>query len=323
VVTAAGCGTAPATPRASVASVATTSAPPTKTSAPAQPGPSASAAAPGLHITTLSAKLPTGTSRAVAFDKNGSILLAGGLTASGTVATISLIHVPDGSVQLDGRLASAVHDAGGALLGGTPTIFGGGNLAPEKGVQQLGAGGGIVGELPRARADLVVVDVGDTAVVVGGGTPARLDPAVLATTDGARFRALAMLPHGVRYPAVAVVGGVIVVVGGTDGVHDRTEIETIDPATGIVSIVGNLRHGLSHATAFVLDGKLLIVGGRSAGVAQDTILAVDPTNGSVGIAGHLPKGVSDAAGAVVDGVAYLIGGENGDFLASVIAIELR
>ncbi|HYK95439.1 MAG TPA: hypothetical protein VE011_06195, partial [Candidatus Dormibacteraeota bacterium] len=252
-----------------------------------------------------------------------AILLAGGLTASGTVDRIYLIRVPSGPVQLDGHLASAVHDAGGALLGSTPTIFGGGNLAPENGVQQLGAGGGIVGALPRARADLVVVDVGNTAVVVGGGTPARLDPVVLATTNGAQFRALATLPYGVRYPAVAVVGGVIVVVGGTDGVHDRTEIETIDPATGTVRVVGHLEHGLAHATAFVLDGELLIVGGRAGGVAQDTILAVDPASGSVAIAGRLPEGISDAAGAVVGGVAYLIGGEGRDFLASIIAIERR
>jgi hypothetical protein len=276
---------------------------------------------PSLVISTLSVQLPDAVSRSVAFEDSGSILLAGGLTTKGTIGTIYRIDIPAGLVAVEGQLAKPVHDAGGALVGGVPMVFGGGNTAPESGVQGLGAGGGLVGELPRARADLAVVAVDGTAFLVGGGTPSRLDTAVLSTRDGTHFRTLATLPNGVRYPAVAVVAGLIVVVGGTDGVHDRSEIETIDPATGAVRAVGKMPMGLAHATAFVLDGRLLIAGGRAGGAAQDKIWDVDPTSGTVTLAGRLPRGVSDAAGVVVGGRAYLIGGEGTDFLASIVAIS--
>jgi hypothetical protein len=283
-------------------------------------GPSSSVA-PSLRISTLGIKLPKATSRGVAFADGESVLLAGGLTAAGTTAAIYRISVADGVVALEGQLTKAVHDAGGTSVGGTPMVFGGGNLAPERGVQQLGVKHGVVGELPVPRADLVVVSVDGAAIVVGGGTPARLDSAVLSTTDGRHFQTVATLPDGVRYPAVAVVDGAIYVVGGTDGAHDRTEIETIDPATGSVRVIGHLAHGLAHATAFVLAGRLLICGGRAGGVAQDTIWEVDPARGSARLAGHLPQGVSDAAGVVVGGVAYLIGGEGRDFLTSIVTIS--
>jgi N-acetylneuraminic acid mutarotase len=281
-----------------------------------------SSSAPSLQVSTLAITLRQATSRGVAFADGESILLAGGLTATGTTGAIYRISVSDGLVALEGQLARAVHDAGGTSVEGTPMVFGGGNLEPERGVQQLGARHDVVGELPLPRADLVVVSIDDAAIVVGGGTPARLDRAVLSTTDGRHFQALATLPVGVRYPAVAVVNGAIYVVGGTDGVHDRTEIETIDPATGSVRVIGHLDHGLAHATAFVLAGRLLICGGRAGGVAQDTIWEVDPARGSIRLEGHLPQGVSDAAGVVVGGVAYLIGGEGRDFLTSIVTISL-
>jgi len=322
-VIAASCGTVQATPP-----LAPPASPETTPAASGTPSPIATAAplastAPRLVISTASVQLPKAVSRAVAFADDGSILLAGGLTASGTIGTIYRVDVLAGSVSIEGHLAEPVHDAGGALVGGVPMVFGGGNAAPERGVQRVGADGGIVGELPRSRADLVVVAIDGTAFVVGGGTPSRLDTAVLATPDGHHFRALGALPSGVRYPAVAVVAGSIVVVGGTDGVHDRSEIETIDPATGAVREIGKMPMGLSHATAFVLDGHLLVAGGRAAGAAQDKVWDIDPTSGTVHIAAQLPHGVSDAAGVVVGDRAYLIGGEGTDFLASVLAISFE
>jgi hypothetical protein len=274
-------------------------------------------------ISTLALHLPEAVSRAVAFANGESILLAGGLTTSGTTGAILQISLSGGQVKIDGHLAKAVHDAGGALVGGSPMIFGGGNLVPGTDVQRLGAGeGGVVGQLPRPRADLVVVDVEGTAIVVGGGTPARLDPAVLSTTDGSHFQTIARLLDGVRYPAVAAIGGLIIVVGGTDGVHDRTEIQAIDPATGTVRIVGQLPHGLSHAAAIVIAGRLLIAGGRTGGVAQDSIWEVDPASGIVSFAGRLPRAVSDAAAVVVGSTGYLIGGETGVFLTSIFSISM-
>jgi len=225
-----------------------------------------------LKATSLDLPLPEAVSRAVAFVDGGSVLLAGGLTPSGTVATVLRIDPGAGTVTSVGRLATAVHDAGGALVGGAEVVFGGGNVAPERVVQELQGGhGAIIGQLPRARADLVAIDVKSETLVIGGGTPSRLDPVVLVTIDGKRFQTAATLPYGVRYPAVALIDDEVVVVGGTTGKRDRTEIQAIDLADGSVRVIGRLPSGLSHAAAFVIDGRLLVAGGRTGGVAQDAI----------------------------------------------------
>lgn len=325
-VVAAACGPAPTqAPSATNVESPTADAtptPPTETTSPVDTPVSTGSAAQPLKVSTLTLHLPTAVSRAVAFSDGNVLLLAGGLTPSGTTATVLRIDVAGASITIDGSLAKAVHDTGGAVLAGSPIVFGGGNVVPETVVQRYEGGHGtVLGQLPRARADLVAVDVAGTAFVIGGGTPSRLDRAVLATTDGAHFGTVATLLEGVRYPAVATMGGSIIVVGGTDGVHDLADIQAIDPSTSAVRIIGELPHGLSHAAAIVVSGRLLIAGGRARGVAQDTIWEVDPASGAVRAVGHLPKAVSDMAAVVVGDVGYLIGGERSSIVMSIFSVS--
>lgn len=306
-----------------VATAATTTPIPTDVPSPVgTPGQTGSATLT-VQVSSLALHLPVAVSRAVAFADGDALLVAGGLTPSGTTATVLRIDLPGGRVTTDGHLANAVHDAGGALVGGVPMVFGGGNVVPEATVQRFSAGhGAIVGQLPHARADLVAVVIDGTTLVVGGGTPSRLDRAVLATTDGIHFRTVATLIDGARYPAAAAVDGMIIVAGGTDGAHDLTDIQVVDPATGTVRILGELPHGLSHAMALVIAGRLLIAGGRSGGVAQDAIWEVDPVSGAVSLAGRLPQAVSDAAVVAIGDVGYLIGGERAAIVTSIVSISL-
>ena len=180
-----------------------------------------------------------------------------------------------------------------------------------------------IGRLPAVRADLAAVAVGGEAIVVGGGTPTRYDQRVLATTDGHRFRTVASLLVGVRYPAVAALGGIVYVVGGSTTAGDSRDIQAVDPRTGAVRIVGHLPHGLSHAAALVVGGNILIAGGRVAGRAQDGIWQYDPVTATVGQVGRLAYPVSDMTAVVVDGVGYLIGGEDRGPLASIITVGVR
>jgi hypothetical protein len=266
-------------------------------------------------------RLPAAISRAVAFPDGTSILLAGGLTPGGTTAAIVDITIDTGAVTELGTLVAPVHDAGGALVAGTPAIFGGGDLVAGSTVQRIGAGAAsLLGNLPKARADLSVVNLAEVTYVVGGGTPTRPDPTVLATGDGATFSVITRLPVPVRYAAVAAVDGWIVVVGGSDGTRDRTEIQAIDPASGTATIIGHMPDAISHAAAVVVDGRLIVAGGRIRGRATDRIWEIDPKSGVAVEIGRLPRSVSDAAAVVVDGVGYLVGGEDTGLLRSVISI---
>jgi hypothetical protein len=252
--------------------------------------------------------------------------LCGGLTSAGTTTgSILSIDPRSGLVSGIGTLATPVHDAAGAVLGGSGLILGGGSVYAGAVVQRIGATGGatVVGHLPAVRADLAAVSVDREIVVVGGGTPASPDDRVLAATDGRHFRTVATLLIGVRYPAVAVAGGLVYVIGGSTLSADTDVIQAVDPLTGVVRIVGHLAHRLSHASAFVVGGTLLIAGGRVAGRAQDGVWQLDIASGIVSSAGWLPYPVSDAATAVIAGTGYLIGGEGRGSLASIITIAAR
>jgi len=258
--------------------------------------------------------------------------VCGGLNGAGTTTdVIWRIDPAIGRATTLGHLAAAVHDAGGAALGSTGLVLGGGRSGPGTVVQSVGAAGtsALTGRLPVARADLVAVSVGGQVLVVGGGTPARYDLSVLATADGRHFRKVASLQQGVRYPAVAALDGRIYVVGGSTPSGDTRDIQVVDPASGSVIVAGRLPFGLSHASAFVVGGELLVAGGRRAGLAQSAVWRLQiGANGLVSAIpiGRLPYPVSDAAAVVLNRTGYLLGGEGarvGVPLDTVISLAWR
>ena len=128
-----------------------------------------------------------------------------------------------------------VHDAAAAVLGGHLLVFGGGASTVEDVVQSVDLGSGhasIVGHLPTPLADLQAVSDGHTVYLVGGYDGRSPQSNVYATTNGRSFRKVAALPAGVRYPAVAMVGGRIVVAGGETGSGAVDGVWTVNPATG-------------------------------------------------------------------------------------------
>ncbi len=288
------------------------------------PTASPASANPRLQVSVAAWSLPAALSRSAAFASGRSVVLAGGLGTAGTVGTIERIAVGDGRSTIIGRLPDPVHDAGGAVLGLGDLVIGGGRTTQDGTVQRVSTDGHatVIGTLPARRADLVAVAVGDRVIVVGGGAAGRADPAVLATTDGVRFRMIASLPLAVRYPAVAELAGRVWLVGGTTSAGDTRVIQVVDPRTGAAWIAGRLPRALSHATAVVLGGRLFVAGGRHAGAPMSTILEIDPTSGRARIAGRLPRASSDAAGVVLAGVGYLLGGESSGPLATVVELRL-
>jgi len=290
-----------------------------------------STAVPSPHVARIriarsGIELPSARSRAVALAFGSSILLCGGLASDGTTSGLIVrIDLQSARASMIGALAAPVHDAGAAVLGGSGFIFGGGAAVPSSVAQRVGATGAssIVGELPASRADLASVAVDGELIVVGGGTPARDDARVLATTDGHIFRPVALLDVGVPYPAVAVAGGLVYVIGGRTDAGDSDAIQALDPRGGASRIVGHLPHGLSHASAFVVGDALIVAGGRAAGVAQNAVWRIDLAHGTATAVGRLPYRVSDMASAVVDGVAYLIGGEGSGPIASIVTVTMQ
>ncbi len=287
------------------------------------PTPVAPIGDPGIVATKVDVRLPQALSRAAAVANGSVVLIAGGLTAGGTVSTILAFDPAAGTVSKIGDLPYAVHDAGAASAGGVQFVFGGGNTAPTDWVQTVAADGtsSNVGTLPKPRADLTAVSVGAQMFVVGGGDPPSIDPKVLSTFDGTRFTTIAKLTQPVRYAAVAAMNGKLYVIGGEIGVGSTSAVQVVDLATGAVTLGSPLPAPLSDASAIVLGGELLVAGGRTDRGGSAAILRIDPVDGTVSTVGQLPYKESDAAAVVLGTTAYLVGGESQAPLDTIIALQ--
>ena len=275
-----------------------------------------------LQVMPAPYQLPAAVSREVVLPGANGLLIAGGLTPSGTsVSTVTRLDPVTGATRVVGRLA-ATHDAAGFAIAGRAFVAGGGTAASVPTIQAFSLGtafspGGqaaVVGQLTRPRSDSSGVSAGPVGYVVGGYDGATLDPQVLATTDGVRFRVVARLPVPVRYAGAAAVGGLIWVFGGqttADGSTATDVIQRVDPATGAASVAGHLPQPVQGAAVISLGGRIYIAGGVTAGQASRTVFRFDPATSRVTAAGELPVPVGYAAAAVTGGVGYLIGGENG------------
>jgi hypothetical protein len=300
-------------------------------------GPAAKKHGPAVSRTLIAAvesgveswSLPTPLSRPVVLPAAtpGKLVVAGGLLASGASASaVDALDPISGSLSSMGTLAASVHDAAGAVVDRRGFVFGGGSVSPSDEVQSFASLSGetsssIVGHLPFARADSAAVTVGTTTYLIGGFDGTSADPAVLATTDGVHFRAVARLADPVRYAAVAAAKGSIYVFGGDAasgsgaGQPTRT-VQLVDPSSGHVTVVGELPIPLAGAAAADLGGTIYVAGGESTKVGNlsglhesRAVYAWDARHHRALFAGRLFVAVSHAGVGVLGDRAWLVGGE--------------
>jgi hypothetical protein len=299
-------------------------------------------AGPGRHGLVLQVspapyQLPAAVSRATVLPAGSGLLILGGLTPrSVSTDAVTRLDPATGATRPAGTLASATHDAAGAVLGGRPYLFGGGSAASVATVQAVSTGGvaAVTGRLPTVRSDVSGVTVGPTAYLVGGYDGTTYDAAVLATSDGRHFRTAARLPIPVRYPAVAADGSQIWVFGGQTPSGPTSAVQRINVRAGTASVAGHLPQPVQGASAVTLDGRIYVAGGQltaSAGAdtaapgssgdrpaVSRTVLGFDPGTGHATAVAQLPVPVAYAGAAVAGGgtggtggTAYLVGGSNG------------
>jgi Kelch motif len=281
-------------------------------SSPAASTPVTATPSPAITATMLPVRLPLALSRLVAVAVGDRVIIAGGLNPQQTTtAQLSWFDPGAGSITPTGKLPVAVHDAGGALLGGAAFVVGGGSAASSDAVQEVRADGSavIVGHLPQVRSDDAVAVAGSVLYVVGGYDSTRELPGVLATTDGVTFRQVGQLSETVRYGSAYASASAVWVFGGEHQGTTIPDIQRVDTATGLSTVVAHFPHPLAHAAVAVIRNRVLILGGTDGHNRQHTIYAFDPLTNEVSVVGSLPESVSDMAVAVVADTAYIIGGD--------------
>jgi outer membrane protein assembly factor BamB len=221
----------------------------------------------------------------------------------------------------------AFHDAAGAVIGGRLFVFGGGAASSSDAVQAFDLRthrGRIASRLPRALSDLTATRIGSRIFLIGGYDGVSARPSVYVTTDGISFRLLASLPVGLRYPAVGVVNGRLIVAGGQTQTGLSAQVYSVDPATGTTTSLGRLPQPVGQAAAVVEGDTLFVVGGRTAsGSATRDVTAIDVATGTIRASAALPRAVADAAVTQLGATWYLLGGWRGANLAQVVAVRAR
>ncbi len=279
-------------------------------------------ARPQFGIRPAGYRLPAPVQRAVAAATGTSLIVGGGLDASG-VSTSGIFRLDPASGLLTrlGSVPHPFHDAAAGLIGRRLFVFGGGADRSSASVQvfDLATGrGSVAGQLPHPLSDTASATVGSTVYLVGGYDDVRPRAEIYATTDGVHFRLAGRLPHGLRYAAVAGLRGRLVIAGGVDAGGPTADVYAFDPGTGRVTRIGSLPVPLAHASAATIGGSVYVAGGLDAGGRTLAgVTRVDPANGTIErLPGSAP--IADAAVAQAAHVAYLVGGRtNGRAVATV------
>ena len=276
--------------------------------------------------TVLSVKLPNATSRSTAVpDGKGGFYVLGGLDVRrAPTSTIVRVDPTTNSATVVGSLTQPVQNASAVALGERILLYGGGERAALRDIQEYTGTdkAQVAGQLAVGRFGHVAIVAGGRIVIVGGSDGNTDQTEVLASADGVTFNAIANLPVGLRFPAVAALNNKVYVFGGEVNNNPVNTVYAIDLATGAVTEPAKLERPLSHAAAFVVNGGIFFAGGKTDKGLTDYIWRFDPaaTPPTFLFAGTLPRPVSDAAVVTVGGKVYLSGGEVPAFVQDVVQL---
>lgn len=252
----------------------------------------------------------------------GRVVTLGGLDSADVSSSEVQVLSTRGVLQHT-ALPAAQHDAQAATIGADAYVFGGGNLSELDHILRYDPATGAVtqvGALSAPQSDVAVASVGSTAYVVGGYDGTNYFDTIVAWHPGGQPAPVAHLPVGLRYAAVTIAGGGLIVIGGSSPAGATSAIYRYDLTTHKVSRIGVLPHPITHANAATIGSTAYLIGGRGDGLTSQTsaVWAINPVTGHLTSAGRLPRPTSDSATATVGGSILVVGGLSGTTtLASV------
>ena len=289
---------------------------------------------PAVEAGVLPWTLASAVSREVVLPGGGSSLLViGGLDAGqASTSTIYSLDVTSGNETVQGHLAAATHDAGGAVVAGRVDLFGGGSPATIPAVEQFAASPGMGTPTPAPTnwqaanfggewSPANAAPPGNAPVVITGATTTATAPAPLTASSGGN------LPRPRSDLSAVTVGTTTYVVGGYTGSAPDADIwATTDGVNFKVAgqLVTPVRYGavVAHAgLVYVFGGQA--VGGPTDGAAVASVQVFDPSSRKVKVVGSLPQALAGSTAVDLDGNVYIAGGVgNGAAAAPGAAVKV-
>lgn len=268
--------------------------------------------------------LPAPVHRGAGGSVDGVTLYVGGIThpvdedterfdESRRVTTDAIWRVDGLAASQVGSLPAPRRDHAAAPLRGALMVAGGEeDGAVTDNIVMVSPDGSVAeaGPLPGARTQATAVGSSDgtTAYIVGGTNGSSPTDDVLATNDGVAFFPVGNLAVSVNRPAVALIGELLWIAGGSTDGEDSTIIQTMNVATGEAAAVAELPTPRVGAAGFTLAGAFFVAGGRTDGDPVADVARIDPETYEVTATGALARPVAEAAVTQTASVVRLHGG---------------
>jgi N-acetylneuraminic acid mutarotase len=244
----------------------------------------------------------------------GRFAMLGGLDAA-DVSSAGIEVADLHGIVRTASLPGPQHDAQAAAIGRRVYVFGGGYTTELDHILTYDPVRGSVaqvGSLIVPQSDVAVAQWGGDAYIVGGFDGTNYLSTVVEWSPGSHPRIEAHLPVGLRYAAVAVADGGLLVLGGSTPAGASNAIYRFDLTDHRVRRIGTLPQPITHGGAASLGSIVYLVGGRGSYLDAQTrnVLAVDPLTGRVTAAAHLPTPTSDAAVVAIGDGIVVAGGQS-------------
>jgi len=222
---------------------------------------------------------------------DGKVLVAGGLSSGGPLASAELYDPASGTWSLTGSLNTARWDT----VGMPSTLLSNGTVLVEGGVVAHSVATGtaevydpasgtwsVTGSLNTARYDHTATLLANGTVLVAGGDDSNFVPTADAElydlTTGTWTPTGSLVEGHTRHTATLLPNGLVLAAGGITFGGFTTDGELYDPATGTWSVTGSLNAARADFTATLLpSGMVLAAAGFAGGVTTlDSAELYDP-----------------------------------------------